>query len=339
MNFKKFQIILVETNLSKFLQECLLQDIQRIYLEKLYKKFIDIYCENIEEKKLDNKEIDNKLKKLRNKIDFYNINSMEDLENSMEELWNNISCILENNLYQVRIDNKVIYKHDKEKIIKNHEDYYLRMGWKVEDIPYLTFNNEIDFNFAIPKKINIPNDMRLFYQIYGDGLELNKLTDLNHLHKFDKNNFLKINEFYVVYLEYLESNAGDFILDQTFDGVPHININDWFIIFNDDHSVDNGAGSLVMNLNQESPLYGNILCYSSNDEGTLKLVAETFTELIEWLVRVPIAFLETDDIQCWNSICDHLNQWCLDYCWKDIENETMGLTNQIFNYNRIKLKI
>ena len=80
-----------------------------------------------------------------------------------------------------------------------------------------------------------------------------------------------------------------------------INLNDWYIFIDDDNSVDNGQGSMIMNLNILSPDYQKIISYTSSDEGICSKIANSFTEFIK-------KSIDHSEIIIHNkSICDCFN--------------------------------
>lgn len=195
----------------------------------------------------------------------------------------------------------------------------------------------IDINYQIPKRYDLPDDMKSFYRKMGkSGLKLTKLSTHNGIFKIHEhdNKLLPINEFHIWYVGLINKEFLDNYCDHD-DTTATIDLNDWIKIYSDGSSVDNGAGALIINLNPESPLYGNVLSYTSCDEGDLKFVAESFGELIQFLIDVPVYPYETDELanerQCSDSVCDHMNQWC-STCWNDIDNP--NIDKLVFDYNR-----
>lgn len=317
--------ILNQINQQKPQNNLLLSESEKVleekYLRELFRKFVNIYCDEIEEKNLDRDEIEEKINDMKENIDFIKFESYEELEETYVE-WEDLIEGLYEVVYQVRIGDKIYLEKTKEEVLSDHGD--------IGKLGYGT-----DFNFEISKNIDLPEDMKLFYQMYGNGLELKKLNNKPNNDKYPI--FYKLEKFEIFYISYLESNGSEFITYQNLHGIAHININDWFIILFDKNSVDNGAGTLIINLNKDSPFFGNILATSSGDDGTLNLVALSFTELIELLIKEPVHILINNDkdVNC-ISLCDHLNQFCKNVtCWKNNKNKILEeYDEKVFNYER-----
>lgn len=85
-----------------------------------------------------------------------------------------------------------------------------------------------------------------------------------------------------------------------------IHLFDWMVFLWDNGSVDCGSGRLLINLNKQSKMYGYIASFSSMDEGYLRIVATSFTDLIKMLVDNPITSCsEYDDT--YYGLCDYIN--------------------------------
>lgn len=95
------------------------------------------------------------------------------------------------------------------------------------------------------------------------------------------------------------------IMHPSFDHQPFMNAHtgthmfykDYYLIFSDYNSIDNGAGFLYINLNPKSTEYDHVYSYSSSDDGVSRLVATSFVGLIYALIFRGVC----------SSTCDCLN--------------------------------
>jgi len=163
----------------------------------------------------------------------------------------------------------------------------------------------LEFSTKIPD-YKLPQDMEEFYDHFPNGLVLNKLTN-----KDDKVEFLPLNKFSTIDL-WMFSRC-EIFEDYSETNPAIINLNDWVEFLTDANSVDNGAGRCFINLNPDAYEYGWILSYSSNDDGTLNIVAKSFTEMIEFLIIYPLDLSncpEDDGYPICSSVADHMNRYC-----------------------------
>ena len=133
-----------------------------------------------------------------------------------------------------------------------------------------------------PDRYEIPEDLKLFYILFSQSKKNNPsgiLQPMTKLEGFDGFDCIV-----------WDSDNPHFEKD--------VYIKDWFGIFIDNNSVDNGRGCLYINLNPDSPEFNHVYSYSSSDEGHTAFVADSFRGVIEELV---------ENVSCF-SICDHLGK-------------------------------
>jgi len=278
---------------------------KKLEFDHLYKQFINIYTSysTIENDLLNDNLIAIELHHLYSSKSLYNY----DNKKGYDDIYNN----LKDNNYNIRFLNG-------SKII-------------VDEIIDIDEPICIHLNYDIPKKYDLPEDMKYFYHYMGkSGLKLDKLCNKKTCQ--DYNTILPINQFCIWNAEIITRQCGEILDNYICDNIiAKIDLNDWIVFYNDYDSVDNGAGELIINLNSESPLFGNILSYTSIDEGLLEFVAKSFTEFIQLLIDVPVKQYVSDELtyewQCCNSVCDHLNQRC--YCWS---TKNPNFECLLFNY-------
>lgn len=160
------------------------------------------------------------------------------------------------------------------------------------------------YSIEHPKKCVIPDDMYEFY------------TELNTFIKNNKNNVEKTTKKYKFYepccsrdsiarfdsLNLLEGTKEDF-QDFIEQHDRAIHLYDYFKFFTDPYSIDNGCGCFLINLNIDSIHYGHVYAYSSNDEGTILKMVDSFSEFID-LLLYNIDLLKKDPEYPRASICD-----------------------------------
>lgn len=76
---------------------------------------------------------------------------------------------------------------------------------------------------------------------------------------------------------------------------------DWVTILEDPRSVGSGRGRLAMNLNPDSPRFGQVYGYSSSADGHVGAVAESFTGLLERCTEA------RETLASGRSLCDVLS--------------------------------
>ena len=74
---------------------------------------------------------------------------------------------------------------------------------------------------------------------------------------------------------------------------------EWLLILTDEHSVDNGNGSIHINCNPESKYFGKMIIFSSCDEGIGTLTSFTFDYLLKALIIIHPVYLENISIVDW----------------------------------------
>jgi hypothetical protein len=148
------------------------------------------------------------------------------------------------------------------------------------------YEQTIWIDTEIPKYYSLPNDLVYFLLKFNNAeISIFEYSDKSPI-------FIPIDKWKIATELYHNLN-----LFEDDEGTSHpyvISINnqynpiycrEWFKIFHDNMSVDNGNGSLIININPKSPYYKAIFAYSSSDEAVITKVANNFTELLEYCVK------------------------------------------------------
>jgi len=204
------------------------------------------------------------------------------------------------------VNNDIINNHLKNLLIKKNTDAILEKIKTDRDYKYLIYdeieNEDIDdlqyrqnVLTVVPMELKLPIELQIFYNLYDDM----------YLYKKDSSSVCfyevsKIRNSSIVFLfndeailNYEDYDAMDLILN--------VGMYDWYEIFFDCNSMDNGCGSIHINLNPKSDKFGHIYCFSSSDSGILTFIGNSFADIIKIILNSKDFDINRD------SICDLLN--------------------------------